>query len=588
MNDRSMTANMPQTAEKKKCGCGGACGCKGECRELECLIQPRFFCGQLLTDQDLSALLDWAKGKSALSRYRHGWGVVCGLDVRCHEPGHAGSVTVTPGYAIDCCGNDVVVCAEATIDLSTYCRGDANPCGDWDPKRKQTQQQTESTQTAHYGQWGLPKSEIVSVDLRLRYAESLSDAKSGLARGGCASTAVCEYTRTIEGHELCAVSAEDCEDLSSANAETWFEEYREGLRKTLQTLTSLDVAGEPERTVRRLLDWLSKHPPHHFCFIREWLCDVERSSRRSATWFRDVVFWILQDWRNHYLQCNCFGCGPDTSIPLARVWLWRRRDRDGKWQCTVLYINPHPPFRRPLSLECWPTPAGYINLAPFIWQRPEDVCVRLGGYGISDIRLEPFTFDDIDDLRSWFKKEQMSVQCADISHTQLVAYYVEDYCGHKRIVTFAGETRKSHYDTIGTRPSEPTSLDLKDIDGIGEGFEKRLHANGITDLRYLAAATPEKVGCAYHPISRSARPSSRRRRSCSTKEGCSVRAERRPSGVLPGAPAIVGAGSRAGADLPARARRAPQSRAPRAGNRTRPAHRVGRQRRADRRTRRGH
>ncbi len=21
---------------------------------------------------------------------------------------------------------------------------------------------------------------------------------------------------------------------------------------------------------------------------------------------------------------RCFGCGPDTGIPLARVWLWRR------------------------------------------------------------------------------------------------------------------------------------------------------------------------------------------------------------------------------------------------------------------------
>src|SRR5436190_12655870 len=98
MSTELMTAPKSATT-KKPCDCG--CSGTAECCELECLVQPRFFCGQLLADQDLTAMVDWVKAKAALQRFRDGWGVVCGLDVHC---GKGGTVTVTPGYAIDCCG----------------------------------------------------------------------------------------------------------------------------------------------------------------------------------------------------------------------------------------------------------------------------------------------------------------------------------------------------------------------------------------------------------------------------------------------------------------------------------------------------
>ena len=82
--------------------------CSSQCCELECLIQPRFYCGQLLTDQDLTVLLDWVKGKTRLARYRHGWGVVCGLEVQCQTmPGSEMLLKVTPGYAINGCTGDL-------------------------------------------------------------------------------------------------------------------------------------------------------------------------------------------------------------------------------------------------------------------------------------------------------------------------------------------------------------------------------------------------------------------------------------------------------------------------------------------------
>ena len=51
--------------------------------EPECLVHPNFFCGQLLTDADLNALISWSKEKFRLDRYKNGWGVVHGLSVSC-------------------------------------------------------------------------------------------------------------------------------------------------------------------------------------------------------------------------------------------------------------------------------------------------------------------------------------------------------------------------------------------------------------------------------------------------------------------------------------------------------------------------
>src|SRR5687768_560450 len=95
-----------QNTERHEGGC--ACYPPEEPCTLDCLVHPAFFCGQLLADQDLTALVKWTQDKARLVRYRHGWGVVCGLDVRC-RPKYHDQVVITPGYAVDCCGNDVIV-----------------------------------------------------------------------------------------------------------------------------------------------------------------------------------------------------------------------------------------------------------------------------------------------------------------------------------------------------------------------------------------------------------------------------------------------------------------------------------------------
>jgi hypothetical protein len=119
-------------------GRGDACGPK---------IQPRFYSGQLLTDDDLESLNDYVVGRNqGRSLALFGDGIVAGLEVEVSgdavehgaldtvvpgttappqlataDPllGHDGDrLVVQAGYAVDCCGRDLVISAPQSLDLS--------------------------------------------------------------------------------------------------------------------------------------------------------------------------------------------------------------------------------------------------------------------------------------------------------------------------------------------------------------------------------------------------------------------------------------------------------------------------------------
>jgi hypothetical protein len=86
------------------------------------LVRPRFFTGQLLATEDLQQLIDWVAAKDRLhKRLLVGDGVVCGLQVAC-APCGGGHVVVRPGYAIDCCGNDLSLPCEQELDVNAMVR----------------------------------------------------------------------------------------------------------------------------------------------------------------------------------------------------------------------------------------------------------------------------------------------------------------------------------------------------------------------------------------------------------------------------------------------------------------------------------
>jgi hypothetical protein len=94
----------------------GATCCCPACHGLECLDRTRFFAGQLLTEADLNNEQSYWLAKSRLhNRFLHGWGVVCGMQVVCSECD--GWVTVKTGYAVDPCGNDIIVCTDTPFNV---------------------------------------------------------------------------------------------------------------------------------------------------------------------------------------------------------------------------------------------------------------------------------------------------------------------------------------------------------------------------------------------------------------------------------------------------------------------------------------
>ena len=113
------TGTSSSTSAGSSCGCGchdhavTNCGC---CK-LTCFERPKYFCGQLLSDADLTLQETYFREKSKLyHRTMDGFGVVCGLrmsrDFQCK-----GHITIGDGFAIDACGNDLVVCDPQSFNV---------------------------------------------------------------------------------------------------------------------------------------------------------------------------------------------------------------------------------------------------------------------------------------------------------------------------------------------------------------------------------------------------------------------------------------------------------------------------------------
>src|SRR4051812_39955739 len=116
--------SSPAASPTKRCGCG----CGGEshpaatCCDTECFERPRYFCGHLLTDADLSLEQRYVIGKNKLyHRTLHGQGIVCGLRLTC-DAACNGNVVVGEGFAIDDCGNDLIVCDSTPFDVMAALR----------------------------------------------------------------------------------------------------------------------------------------------------------------------------------------------------------------------------------------------------------------------------------------------------------------------------------------------------------------------------------------------------------------------------------------------------------------------------------
>jgi DNA-binding beta-propeller fold protein YncE len=90
-----------------------------EC-DIAQLARNNYFTGKLLVERDFTDEQRYLLGKLRRhNRYLHGYGVACGLAVGQHPNPACRDrfVVVTPGFAVDCCGREIVLGEEETVDL---------------------------------------------------------------------------------------------------------------------------------------------------------------------------------------------------------------------------------------------------------------------------------------------------------------------------------------------------------------------------------------------------------------------------------------------------------------------------------------
>jgi hypothetical protein len=489
MATQSMTVQKPEpTVQPCPCGCAP---CDEPCCRLDCLERPRFFSGQLLTDQDLMGLLGWTQDKLRLGRFRHGWGVVCGLEVCCH-PKKPGWVLVKPGYAISCCGDDIIVCEEKPFDLRDACREDKDPCAELKRPGEPT---SEAEEVEFYGH-SYPKIAFRAVDLYVGYREEPSVPQTALGRGVCKEVSECEYSRTREVFTLAWQPAAIGSDPVKAAAMHWHDAYKkcfEVVNRFCDFINRFDYLESHGEEVRRwLLRWIDEHPLCHFCSLRDSICRMTLDDLTNQTKLAQLLFWLLQDCRSTFLNCTCHECRESPGVPLARVWLYVAADPLDKRHCTIVSIDPYPPYRRPLKTECWPAPLGSVNVGQVIWHRWKDACTTLEDLGIRVQYEVPFAPRTVNELKDTLQHESLFVPCG--RYVDVWTYDAgalgQRVVGFRPVEPSESAHGQPEYEEA---PGEPTYDDFTHIDGIGTARANRLREAGIITFRDLAECSMEQL-----------------------------------------------------------------------------------------------
>lgn len=390
------------TGNSKGCACG-AQDCASQCCELDCLVRPNFFCGQMLTDADLAAMVTWTRSRLALARYRDGWGIACGLDVSCQAPeGGAACCTTTaaatgpalyvnPGYARDCCGNDLVVCAPLRVDLTAVCKPPDDPCqpppAPVPPPPSAPPADAWPVDCLHP-----PVGELFAVQLFLRYREDLAQGQRAMFRGPCADDGPCQYARVLEQPcvHLEPVALRPAADPVN-DAARWMQAFRTRLAGHIATLRTAALAG-----AGALLQQVRRNPPYQFCYLDDALCcllaaETPTVPTAPGDLLRTCTL-LLADWLQRALRCPCPDCAPDNGVALGRVIL-RRRLVDRVFQYRVVIVEQGTAWRRALRLDpCRPLDPQVIDLAPYLWQERG----ALDGLRQRGIAVNPVTLDATD------------------------------------------------------------------------------------------------------------------------------------------------------------------------------------------------
>jgi hypothetical protein len=414
---------------RQDCGCG--CGGTKECTP-HTLVRPRFFCGQLLTDADLSTLTDWALDRRRLAVHREGWGAVCGLDVGA-DPEKPAGVVVRPGIAVSPCGEDIVLPALAKLDLTPCCPDLTSPCATLD--------------TAE-----LP--DTCAVDIGVVYREHGVDPVLALGRSACGEAGECEDSRIAESFELVCQAVVAGSEPEPADWSSWRRRYSDAVSLVQRAVDEGLPGKASEDDLRRwLLARLRERPTSALKFVDGW---VAESSWPSLSRFVELLYWISQDRIISLLSGECASSRTGERVPLARAWLARVVVND-RQQWVVRAIEPVAPHRKPFDHVEWPAPLGRLNLGGGLWHRPEDahLVLQRGGVAVTGVtEWAPSTLDEVVRMIS----EPPLVSGGDSVEIRYVAMPDGAYLTGQRVVGYApSESRPTTTRKPRTQPTpKPT------------------------------------------------------------------------------------------------------------------------------------
>jgi hypothetical protein len=150
----------------------------------------------------------------------------------------------------------------------------------------------------------------------------------------------------------------------------------------------------------------------------------------------ELLFYIVQDWRNHYFQCLCGPCEGGScdgdGVPLARVWVRHKTEGDCK-VCKVVHIDSYPPYRRLLAKDCGPSHPSCIDLSRYIWRDAKEVVDELARMGFKAEFTVKNSLESLAALRS----NQNDFICA-IGGSNIKGIAWADLSNTPRVVCFGG------------------------------------------------------------------------------------------------------------------------------------------------------
>jgi hypothetical protein len=154
------------------------------------LERVRYFSRQLIGAEDMTAEQRYFRERLRRhNRFAHGWGVVCGCDVKPDpKPQHPWRVRVCPGYVLGPHGDEIAIGDDVYYDLDTGQSEGIDPCvTSWPCPPSGTQPYPGRSEP---------------VFLAVRYAECNARPQQVSALGCGCDDRSCEYSRTRDAFEL--------------------------------------------------------------------------------------------------------------------------------------------------------------------------------------------------------------------------------------------------------------------------------------------------------------------------------------------------------------------------------------------------